>query len=96
MLLAFVHHKDFIFHQINVKSAFLNGNITDEVYVKQPPDFENVKFLNHVCKLLKALYGLKQVPRAWYERLSRFLLKNDRADTTLFVHCLNLCRWCCL
>ncbi|KAH9685791.1 hypothetical protein KPL70_014095 [Citrus sinensis] len=89
MLLAFACHKDFILFQMDVKSAFLNGYIMEEVYVKQPPGFENEKFPNHVYKLLKALYGLKQAPRAWYDRLKNFLLENDfsmgKADTTLFV-----------
>ncbi|KAH9725866.1 hypothetical protein KPL70_008032 [Citrus sinensis] len=89
MLLAYACHKDFILYQMDVKSAFLNGYILEEVYVKQPPGFENEKFPNHVYKLLKALYGLKQAPRAWYDRLKNFLLENDffmgKTDTTLFV-----------
>ncbi|KAH9650254.1 hypothetical protein KPL70_026300 [Citrus sinensis] len=89
MLLAYACHKDFILFQMDVKSAFLNGYIMEEVYVKQSPGFENEKFPNHVYKLLKALYGLKQAPRAWYDRLKNFLLENDfsmgKADTTLFV-----------
>ncbi|KAH9668310.1 Integrase catalytic domain-containing protein [Citrus sinensis] len=89
MLLAFACHKDFILFQMDVKSAFLNGYIMEEVFVKQPPGFKNEKFPNHVYKLLKALYGLKQAPRAWYDRLKNFLLENDfsmgKADTTLFV-----------
>ncbi|KAH9778649.1 hypothetical protein KPL71_007414 [Citrus sinensis] len=89
MLLAYACHKDFILYQMDVKSAFLNGYIMKEVYVKQPPGFENEKFPDHVYKLSKALYGLKQTPRAWYDRLKNFLLDNDfsmgKADTTLFV-----------
>ncbi|KAH9697591.1 Integrase catalytic domain-containing protein [Citrus sinensis] len=89
MLLAYACHKDFILYQMDVKSAFLNGYIMEEVYVKQPPDFENEKFPDHVYKLSKALYGLKQAPRAWYDRLKNFLLDNNfsmgKADTTLFV-----------
>ena len=46
------------------------------MYVKQPPDFESFNFPKHVFKLKKALYGLKQGPRAWYERLSKYLLEN--------------------
>jgi hypothetical protein len=49
---------------MDVKSVFLNGYIEEEVYVRQPPDFENPKFPNHIFKLHKALYGLKQASRA--------------------------------
>ncbi|KAI3702115.1 hypothetical protein L6452_27815 [Arctium lappa] len=73
---------------MDVKSAFLNGQIQEEVYVQQPPGFENSKYPNHVYFLDKALYGLKQAPRAWYDRLSNFLLANGfergTTDTTLF------------
>ena len=55
---------------MDVKSAFSNGYITEEVYVEQPLGFENHEYLDHVFKLNKVLYGLKQAPRAWYERLS--------------------------
>ena len=72
-----------------MKYAFLNGFISEEVYVKQLPDFENETFPHHVFKLSKALYGLKQASIAWYERLSSFLLKNGfkrgKVDTTLFI-----------
>ena len=68
---------------------FFNGFINEEVYVEQPPVFENFNFPNHVFKLKKALYGLKQAPRSWYERLSKFLLKKcfkmGKIDTTLFI-----------
>ena len=74
---------------MDVKSAFLNDYIMEEVYVKQPPGFENEKIPNHVHKLSKALYGLKKAPRAWCDRLKNFFLNNDfsmgKADTTLFV-----------
>ncbi|KAG2380574.1 Retrovirus-related Pol polyprotein from transposon RE1 Retro element 1 [Vigna angularis] len=75
--------------QMDVKSAFLNGFIKEDVYVEQPPGFEDFKFPNHIYKLKKALYGLKQAPRSWYERLSNFLLENDfnrgKVDSTLFI-----------
>jgi hypothetical protein len=74
---------------MDVKSAFLNGALQEEVYVDQPPGFEDSRFPNHVYKLHKALYGLKQAPRAWYECLKDFLLKNGfeigKADSTLFI-----------
>ena len=74
---------------MDVKSAFLNDFIEEEVYVEQPPGFENSKHPNHVFKLTKALYGLKQAPRAWYERLNSYLLQNGNTkgnvDTTLFI-----------
>jgi hypothetical protein len=73
---------------MDVKSAFLNGYINEEVYVEQPLDFEDYKKPNHVYKLKKALYGLKQAPRTWYERLRDFLLSKGfimgKVDTALF------------
>ena len=73
---------------MDVKSAFLNGPIKEEVYVEQPPGFEDSEYPNHVYKLSKALYGLKQAPRAWYECLRDFLIANafkvGKADPTLF------------
>ena len=75
--------------QIDVKSAFLNGYIEEEVYVEQPPGFVDHVHHDHVYKLEKTLYGLKQVPRAWYERLSVFLVENGfskgKVDKTLFI-----------
>ena len=73
---------------MDVKSAFLNGPIQELIYVEQPPGFEDPKFPNHVYKLQKALCGLKQAPRALYECLKEFLLKQDfeigKADPTPF------------
>ena len=89
LLLAYACFMKFKLFQMDVKGAFLNGYIAEEVYVEQPPGFENHAFPNHVFKLNKALYGLKQAPRAWYDRLSKFLLNNDfsrgNIDTTLFI-----------
>src|SRR5919202_809639 len=88
IFLAFSANKNFKVYQMDVKSAFLNGKLNEEVYVRQPPGFESSKFPNHVYKLNKALYGLKQAPRAWYETLSKFLLENQfvrgNVDKTLF------------
>ncbi|KAK1695896.1 hypothetical protein QYE76_012593 [Lolium multiflorum] len=66
ILLAFAAHYGFKLQQMDVKSAFLNGPLHEEVYVKQPPGFENPHFPNHVFKFNKAIYGLKQAHRAWY------------------------------
>ncbi|GKD99033.1 retrovirus-related pol polyprotein from transposon TNT 1-94 [Tanacetum coccineum] len=66
---AYAAYMGFVVFQMDVKSAFLNGKISEEVYVQQPPGFESSEFPNHVCKLDKAMYGLKQAPRAWYESL---------------------------
>ncbi|KAJ1687189.1 hypothetical protein LUZ63_018579 [Rhynchospora breviuscula] len=88
MLLAYAANKCFTLFQMDVKSAFLNGWIDEEVYVQQPPDFVDHFNPDHVFKLHKTLYGLKQAPRAWYGRLCTFLLDNGFArgkmDTTLF------------
>ena len=88
LLISFAVNRGITLYQMDVKSAFLNGYIEEEVYVHQPPGFENTKHPEHVFKLKKSLYGLKQAPRAWYERLSNFLLENEftrgKVDTTLF------------
>ena len=82
---------------MDVKSAFLIGSIQEEVYVEQPPNFENFEKPNHVYKLQKVLYDLKQALRAWYERLSKFLMKKGfsrgSVDTTLFLKKLKHGLW---
>jgi hypothetical protein len=74
--------------QMDVKTAFLNGYLKEEVYVAQPKGFEDFKYPDHVYKLKKALYGLKQAPRAWYERLTSYLSNEGYlrggVDRTLF------------
>jgi hypothetical protein len=88
ILLAFAAFKGFKLYQMDVKSAFLNGVIQEEVYVRKPPGFENPKYPHRVYKLSKALYGLKQASRAWYARLKTFLLEHEYViggvDKTLF------------
>jgi hypothetical protein len=88
ILLAYATYHGFKLYQMDMKSAFLNGPIKEEVYVEQPPGFEDSEYPNHVYKLSKALYGLKQAPRAWYECLRDFLITNGfkvgKADPTLF------------
>ena len=93
ILIAFAAHKNIKLFQMDVKTAFLNGYLKEEVYVEQPPGFADSQFPNHVYKLDKALYGLKQAPRAWYERLSNFLMEHDyrrgTVDKTLFIKTRN-------
>jgi hypothetical protein len=88
ILLAFATSKGFKLYQMDVKSAFINGVIQEEVFVRQAPGFKNPKYPNRVYKLSKALYGLKQVPRDWYARLKIFLLEHEyimgSVDMTLF------------
>ncbi|GKF07325.1 retrovirus-related pol polyprotein from transposon TNT 1-94 [Tanacetum coccineum] len=88
ILLAYACALDFKLYQMDVKSAFLNGFINEEVYVVQPPGFINFAKPNYVYRLKKALYGLKQAPKAWYDRLKAFLIKHDYSmgmvDNTLF------------
>ncbi|GKB42022.1 retrovirus-related pol polyprotein from transposon TNT 1-94 [Tanacetum coccineum] len=64
IFLAFATYMNFIVFQMDVKSAFLNGKLKEEVYVKQPPSFESSEFPDYVCKLDKAFYGLEQAPKA--------------------------------
>ncbi|KAJ9546608.1 hypothetical protein OSB04_019151 [Centaurea solstitialis] len=89
LFLAFAAHMNFKVYQMDIKNAFLNGKLNEEVYVAQPPGFVDPKFPDHVYKLNKALYGLKQVPRAWYDTLSTFLLSKGfvrgKIDSTLFL-----------
>ena len=93
MLLAFASFMKFKLFQMDVKSAFLNGVLSEEVYVKQPPGFEDSNHPDYVFRLKRALYGLKQAPRAWYERLSKFLVEKGfsmgKVDKTLFIKHLN-------
>ncbi|GJY34716.1 retrovirus-related pol polyprotein from transposon TNT 1-94 [Tanacetum coccineum] len=88
ILLAYACALDFKLFQMDVKSAFLNGFINEEVYVAQPPGFIDFEKPDHVYKLKKALYGLKQAPKAWYDRLKAFLIKHEykmgMVDNTLF------------
>ncbi|GJW93316.1 retrovirus-related pol polyprotein from transposon TNT 1-94 [Tanacetum coccineum] len=89
IFLAFAAHMNMIVYQMDVKTAFLNGILREEVYVSQPDGFVDQDNPNDVYKLKKALYGLKQAPRAWYDLLSKFLLSQEfskgTVDPTLFI-----------
>jgi hypothetical protein len=79
ILLVFAASKRFKLYQMDVKSAFLNDIIHEEIYVRQPLGFENSKYSDRVYKLLKTLYGLKQAPRTWYASFKMFLLEHGYA-----------------
>ncbi|GKE63797.1 retrovirus-related pol polyprotein from transposon TNT 1-94 [Tanacetum coccineum] len=85
---AYAAHKNMIIYQMDVKMAFLNGELKEKVYVSQPEGFVDQDNPSHVYKLNKALYGLKQAPRAWYDMLSSFLISQQfskgAVDLTLF------------
>nr|GEV80745.1 hypothetical protein [Tanacetum cinerariifolium] len=89
LFLAYASFMGFIIYQMDVKSAFLYRTIEEEVYVCQPPRFEDLDYLDKVYKVVKALYGLHQAPRAWYETLANYLLENGfqrgNIDPTLFI-----------
>ncbi|GJY83886.1 retrovirus-related pol polyprotein from transposon TNT 1-94 [Tanacetum coccineum] len=90
IFLAYATYMNFKVFQIDVKSAFMDGKLNEEVYVQEPPGFESSEFSYYVCKLDKTLYGLKQAPSAWYETLSTFLIMNtfvrEKFDSTLFIY----------
>nr|GEY86051.1 retrotransposon protein, putative, Ty3-gypsy subclass [Tanacetum cinerariifolium] len=80
LFLAYVSFKDFMVYQMDVKSAFLYGKIKEEVYVFEPPGFEDPNFLDRVYKVEKALYGLHQAPRVWSMIGSMMYLTSSRPD----------------
>nr|GFA21299.1 retrovirus-related Pol polyprotein from transposon TNT 1-94 [Tanacetum cinerariifolium] len=86
---TFAAHMNMIVYQMDVKTAFLNGILREEVYVNQQDGFVDPNNPNHVYRLKKTLYGVKQAPRAWYDLLSSFLLSQgfskDTVDPTLFI-----------
>ena len=88
IFLAYAAHMKFKVFQMDVKSAFLNEELEEEVYVEQPTGFVDPRYLDYVYRLDKALYGLKQAPRAWYETLAQFLIESGftrgTIDKTLF------------
>nr|GFA18277.1 hypothetical protein [Tanacetum cinerariifolium] len=89
LFLAYASCMGFPVYQMDVKHAFLYGTIKEEVYVCQPPGFEDPEHPDKVYKVVKALYGLHQAPRAWYETLATYLLQNrfqkGTNDQTLFI-----------
>jgi hypothetical protein len=89
MFLAFACFKNFKIYHMDVKLAFLNGTLEEEVYLEQPEGFKLTKNQDYVCKLKEALYGLKQDPRAWFSRLDNYLqqqgYKRGTIDINLYI-----------
>ena len=89
VLLSLAANLDWPLHQLDVKNAFLNGDLEEEVYMEVPPGLESYSKTSKVCRLKKSLYGLKQSPRAWFERFTRAVKQYGylqcQADHTLFV-----------
>ena len=87
-LISLVVNKDWKLHQLDVKNAFLHGELMEEVYMDVPPGFGTIQTVGKVCKLRKSLYGLKQSPRAWFDRLRRAMVgmgyQQTNADHTVF------------
>ncbi|GJZ07935.1 ribonuclease H-like domain-containing protein [Tanacetum coccineum] len=77
-------------HQLDVKNDFLNGDLSETVYMHEPPGFVDARFLNHVCRLQRSLYGLKQAPRAWFQRFAGYATRagfyHSRCDSSLFIY----------
>jgi len=90
VVLSIAVSRGWTLRQLDVHNAFLHGLLEEEVYMKQPPRYEDPTRRDYVCKLDKALYGLKQAPRAWFSRLSKKLcdlgFKGSKADTSLFYY----------
>lgn len=87
IILGLAVNRDWHVRQIDVNTAFLQGHLKEEVFMSQPPGFQDPSKPTHVCHLRKALYGLKQAPRAWYSELKTYLttigFRNSLSDTSL-------------
>jgi len=92
-LFAVAAHRKWKVFQLDVKSAFLNGILQEEIYVEQPTGFVTQGKEDKVCLLKKALYGLKQAPRAWYGRIDDYLIgsgfQKSLSEATLYVKRIN-------
>lgn len=73
LVLAFIIQKNLKIYALDVKTAFLNGDLQETIYMEQPIGFNNNS--GNVCKLLKSLYGLKQVPRQWFKKFTDFIIR---------------------
>ncbi|GJT12387.1 ribonuclease H-like domain-containing protein [Tanacetum coccineum] len=89
-VLSLVVSRQWPIHQLDVKNAFLNGDLSETVYMHQPPGFVDSRYPNHVCLLQRSLYGLKQAPRAWFQRFAGYATRAgfspSRCDSSLFIY----------
>ena len=89
-VLSIALSKSWCLHQLDVKNAFLHGNLDETVYMHQPPGFRNSQHPDYVCLLKKSLYGLKQAPRAWYQRFADYVavlgFSHSISDHSLFIY----------
>ncbi|GJU65071.1 ribonuclease H-like domain-containing protein [Tanacetum coccineum] len=89
-VLSLVVSRQWPIHQLDVKNAFLNSDLSETVYMHQPPDFIDSCYHNHVCLLQRSLYGLKQAPRAWFQRFAGYATRAgfspSRCDSSLFIY----------
>ncbi|GKE66922.1 ribonuclease H-like domain-containing protein [Tanacetum coccineum] len=88
-VLSLAVSRKWLIHQLDVKNAFFNGDLSETVYMHQPPGFVDARFPNHVCRLQRSLYGLKQAPRAWFQRFAGYAtwvgFYHNRCDSSLFI-----------
>ncbi|KAL9266507.1 Retrovirus-related Pol polyprotein from transposon RE1-like protein [Drosera capensis] len=89
VLISLDMHRSWPLYQLDIKNDFLHGDLTETVYMQQPPGYETTEE-NHVCHLRKSLYGLKQSPRTWFEKFSKVVqtigFSRSSADSSLFFH----------
>ena len=92
VLLSFAANLDWPLHHLDIKNAFLNGDLEEEVYMEVPPELDSQGNFGKVCKLRKSLYGLKQSPCAWFERLTWVVRKHgflqSQTNHTMFINIL--------
>lgn len=89
-VLSLALSKAWLIHQIDVKNAFLHGELKETVYMHQPMGFRDPDHPDHVCLLKKSLYGLKQAPRAWYKKFADYVstlgFSHSTSDHSLFIY----------
>lgn len=88
IIVSIAAQNDFLLHQMDVTTAFLNGDLTEEIYMMQPPLYQSTTAPQQVCRLHKAIYGLKQSPRQWYFKFDTFMLEHGfkrlQSDSTIY------------